>query len=146
MNTANPLPSELAADRFARRVAARLTSGTDDLPYDISERLRAARMQALAKRKVIVPVRRAAPAVMHAGNTAVLGGGNERGGWWSALVSAIPVMALLVGLVVINTAQDEQGNNEVAEVDAALLTDELPPAAYSDPGFVQFLKTTYTSN
>jgi hypothetical protein len=31
---------------------------------------------------------------------------------------------------------------EVAEVDAALLADDLPPAAYSDPGFVQFLKTT----
>ncbi|MBC7611256.1 MAG: DUF3619 family protein, partial [Polaromonas sp.] len=28
------------------------------------------------------------------------------------------------------------------EVDAALLTDELPPAAFSDPGFVQFLKVT----
>ena len=102
MNKANTLPTEMAADRFARCVTARLTSGTDDLPYDISERLRAARMQALAKRKVVVQVRRAAPAVLHSGNTAVLGGGNERSGWWSALVSAIPVMALLVGLVVIN--------------------------------------------
>ena len=27
-------------------------------------------------------------------------------------------------------------------LDAALLADDLPPAAYSDPGFVQFLKTT----
>ena len=61
MNKANTLPTEMAADRFARRVTARLTSGTDDLPYDISERLRAARMQALAKRKVVVQVRRAAP-------------------------------------------------------------------------------------
>ena len=146
MNTANTLPNEMAADRFARRVTARLTSGTDDLPYDISERLRAARMQALAKRKVTVQVRRAAPAVVHSGHAAVLGGGNDRGGWWNALVSAIPLMALLVGLVVINAAQDENGMNEVVEVDAALLTDELPPAAYSDPGFVQFLKTANTSN
>jgi hypothetical protein len=136
----------MAADRFARRVATRLTNGTDDLPYDISERLRAARMQALAKRKVTVQVRRAAPAVLHSGHTAVLGGGSERSGWWNALVSAVPVMALLVGLVVINVAQDEQGTNEVAEVDAALLTDELPPAAYSDPGFVQFLKTAHNGN
>lgn len=146
MNTANTLPNEMAADRFARRVTARLSSGTDDLSYDVSERLRAARMQALAKRKVTVQVRRAAPAVLQSGNTAVLGGGSERGGWWSALVSAVPVMALLVGLVVINTVQDEKGTSEVAEVDAALLTDELPPSAYSDPGFVQFLKTAHTSN
>ena len=27
-----------------------------------------------------------------------------------------------------------------AELDAALLTDDLPPAAYSDPGFLQYLK------
>lgn len=146
MNTANTAPAEMAADRFARSVAMRLTHGTDELPYDISERLRAARMQALAKRKVTVQVRRVAPAVLHSGNTAVLGGDKERSTWWSALVSAIPMMALLVGLVAINTFQDEQGTNEVAEVDAALLTDELPPAAYSDPGFVQFLKTTSHSN
>ena len=28
------------------------------------------------------------------------------------------------------------------KVDAALLTDDLPPSAYADPGFVQFLKTS----
>jgi hypothetical protein len=30
--------------------------------------------------------------------------------------------------------------NELAEVDSALLIDDLPPAAYADPGFLQFLK------
>ena len=29
---------------------------------------------------------------------------------------------------------------ELAEIDTALLVDDLPPAAYSDPGFVQFLR------
>ena len=28
-----------------------------------------------------------------------------------------------------------------AEIDAALLTDDLPPTAYSDAGFAEFLKT-----
>ena len=42
--------AEAAAERFALRVTARLSSGTEALPYDISERLRASRMQALAKR------------------------------------------------------------------------------------------------
>ena len=32
--------AEAAAERFALRVTARLSSGTDELPYDISERLR----------------------------------------------------------------------------------------------------------
>lgn len=140
--------AEAAAERFALRVTARLSSGTEALPYDISERLRASRMQALAKRKVTVPVRHAAPAavVANAGSTATLGRSGEGGGWWNALVSAVPLLALVVGLVVINIAQDERAANDVAEVDAALLTDDLPPAAYSDPGFVQFLKTSAQSN
>ncbi|MCZ8221888.1 MAG: DUF3619 family protein [Acidovorax sp.] len=140
--------AEAAAERFALRVTARLSSGTAELPYDFTERLRASRMQALAKRKVTAPVRRTAPAavVLGAGNTATLGRGGEGGGWWNALVSAIPLLALVVGLVVINTAQDERSANDVAEVDAALLTDDLPPAAYADPGFVQFLKTSAQSN
>ena len=125
-----------------------MTSGADELPYDISERLRASRMQALAKRKKDkVPVRLAAPVVVHNGSSAALGhGGKDSGSWWSALVSAVPLMALVVGLVVINIAQDESSANDLAEVDAALLTDDLPPAAYADPGFVQFLKTSATPN
>ncbi|CAN7351624.1 DUF3619 family protein [Acidovorax sp. Leaf78] len=150
MNTVQtPSPqAQAAADVFARRVTARLSGGTDALPYDIAERLRASRMQALAQRKkVAAPVRAAAPVVVNAGGTATLGrGGSERSGWWSALVSAVPLMALVVGLVMINIAQDENSANDVAEVDAALLTDDLPPAAYADPGFVQFLKTSAQSN
>ena len=50
------------------------------------------------------------------------------------------------GLVVINFSQDAYSTAEVAEVDAALLTDDLPPSAYADPGFVQFLKAGGTQN
>ena len=98
--------TQAAADRFAQRVTARLSSGTDDLPYDIAERLRASRMQALAQRKkAVAPVRVAAPVVVRVGSAAALGrGGHEGGGWWSALVSAVPLLALVVGLVMINSA------------------------------------------
>ena len=41
---------------------------------------------------------------------------------------------------------DEYRANEIAEVDAALLTDDLPPTAYTDPGFVHFLKLSVTEN
>ena len=30
-----------------------------------------------------------------------------------------------------------------AEIDAALLTDDLPPDAYSDPGFAEFLRSPH---
>lgn len=143
-----PTTSAEAAERFALRVTARLSNGTAELPYDISERLRASRMQALAKRKVPPPVRRTAAATVAVGSGPVvtLGRGSEGGGWWNALVSAVPLLALVVGLVVINAAQDERSASDVAEVDAALLTDDLPPAAYADPGFVQFLKTSAQPN
>ncbi|MFM2252087.1 MAG: hypothetical protein RJB68_424, partial [Pseudomonadota bacterium] len=43
---------EKMEDRIGREVGSRLSQGCDDLPFDITERLKAARMQALAKRKV----------------------------------------------------------------------------------------------
>ncbi len=150
MNRPPSVSAELFADRYARRVAARLTEGASALPYDISERLRAARMQALDKRRkpVTVPVRQAAtaPSVVAAGKgVATLGWGGEGGNWWRALVSAVPLTALLVGLVFINVTQDESSTSEITEVDTALLTDDLPPQAYTDPGFLQYLKTANES-
>ena len=55
--------------------------------------------------------------------------------------SVMPLIALVVGMLTINSVQNDNRAQEVAEVDAALLTDDLPPAAFSDPGFVQFLRT-----
>ena len=150
MNTASHSASpEQAAELFARRLTARLSADTDALPYDISERLRAAREQALAQRKKVVPVREwhHATAVQRQGHTATLGSGDHEGRtWWRALISAVPLVALLVGLVVVDSFQDESGATEVAEIDAALLTDDLPPAAYADPGFVQYLQSTTRSS
>ena len=54
--------------------------------------------------------------------------------------AALPLVALVAGLVLIHTILNDIRASDVAEVDAALLTDDLPPAAYADPGFVQFLK------
>ena len=150
MNTASHSASpEQAAELFARRLTARLSADTDALPYDISERLRAAREQALAQRKKVVPVREwhHATAVQRQCHTATLGSGDNEGRtWWRALISAVPLVALLVGLVVVDSFQDESGATEVAEIDAALLTDDLPPAAYADPGFVQYLQSTTRSS
>lgn len=136
--------SDAAADQFARRLTARLSEGTQDLPYDISERLRAARAQALSERKRPVLVHQTAPVVLAQGTSAALGWGSEGGSWWRSLMAVVPMVALLAGLVVIQFSQDEYSTLEVAEVDAALLTDDLPPEAYADPGFAQFLKTGAT--
>jgi hypothetical protein len=137
-NTPTTRPQSLQ-DRFGQQVAARLTAGVADLPYDLTERLRAARAQALARRKpAMVGVIAVAGA---SGGTASLNFGEEGLSWWSRIGSAVPLIALVAGLILIHTVQNERRANEVAEVDAALLTDDLPPSAYADPGFAQFLKT-----
>ena len=48
---------------------------------------------------------------------------------------------MAAGLIAINVIQDDDRTMEVADLDAALLTDDLPPEAYADPGFLQYLKT-----
>lgn len=131
-----------AQDRFGLRVAARLSAGSQDLPYDISERLRAARTRAVAQRRrefVVSPASQHTLLVQGAGSVA-LGGGDEGLNLWSRLASALPLLVLVGGLFVIQAVQNEQRAVEVAEVDTALLADDLPPAAYTDPGFAQYLK------
>lgn len=126
-------------DQFGRRLAARLDAATLELPHDVTERLRAARVQALSKRKVAALGE--ARAVQVSGGQATLGG-DEGPGWWHRLATALPLVVLLAGLVTIHVVQNDTRTQELAEVDAALLTDDLPPAAYADPGFVQFLKSS----
>ena len=133
--------ADILQDRFALKATSYLSAATADLPYDISERLRAARAQAVAKRK-IASVQAAGSMVNAGGGSAALSWGTPDGlGWWGRVGSVMPLIALVVGLLTINSVQNDNRAQEIAEVDAALLTDDLPPAAFSDPGFVQFLKT-----
>lgn len=133
--------TEILQDRYGLKTASYLSAGAADLPYDISERLRAARVQALAVRKLAKI--QAVPVAAGTGTGAVLTWGSDEGfSLWSRIGSVLPLVALVVGLLVINSLQADSFVDELAEVDSALLTDELPPAAFSDPGFLQFLKTS----
>ena len=144
MNNSHQYQNQLAEDRFGLRVTARLSDAADDLPYDISERLRAARMQALGKRKISVA--RTASSVAVSDGAATLTFGDEHFTWWDRVVAALPLLALVLGLITINVIQNDNRANELAEIDAALLTDDLPPTAYTDPGFAQFLKLNTGQN
>ena len=70
-----------------------------------------------------------------------LGFGTDGVSWWNRVASALPILVLAAGLVTIHVVQNERRASEVAEVDAAILTDDLPPSAYADPGFTQFLRS-----
>jgi len=126
-------------DRLGQALARRLNDHATDLPHDITERLRAARMQALAQRK-LEPLRNTLPQWVVAGahGKHPL---DEGLNVWSRLASALPLLALLFGLATIHVFQNEYRTNEIASLDAELLTDDLPPNAYTDPGFLIFLKS-----
>lgn len=125
-------------DRMGQNLAGLLTQACGELPHDLTQRLRVARQQALAVRK---PEPAPAHQVMAQGNSLTLSGPpNEGLGLWSILGSTLPLLALLAGLVTVQWLDREKAVSELAEVDTALLADDLPPAAYSDPGFIHFLR------
>lgn len=140
MTISRQYQTEILQDRFALKIAARLSDGCDELPHDISERLRFARTQALAKRKVVADYSVALP--LGSGPAATLGALEEHVSWWNRIGAVLPLLALVLGLVAIHSTQNERIAQEMAQLDAALLTDDLPLAAYADPGFSQFLKAS----
>ncbi len=128
--------------RLALRMTARLTERAAELPQDVTERLRFAREQALARAQAARAA--AAPhvtATVHNGIGTLSLGGEGGTGWWMRLAAWVPLVALIAGLVFIQRTHTQNQIVAAAEIDAFILTDELPPAAYSDPGFVEFLKT-----
>jgi Protein of unknown function (DUF3619) len=132
--------ADVLVDRFGFKVVGVLTSAQNQLPYDVTERLRAARMQALSKRKISTQVRMVEASTPQGGAIALHWGGSDGFGFWNGLASALPLVALVIGLMLIQSIQDEHRVNELAAVDTALLSDDLPPEAYADDGFTQFLK------
>jgi hypothetical protein len=140
MNRQQPRHFDLLMDRQGLRLTARLNAATAELPHEVTERLRAARERAIANRKVEW-VRQPA-AYGRAGQLALAGWGtDERMSWMGRLSSTLALCLLVFGMVGISEAQSELRARELAQVDIALLTDELPPAAFADPGFLQFLQT-----
>lgn len=129
---------DAAEDMLGRNIAARLSDTTDRLPHDISERLKAARMQALSKRKV-VKLQMATETSTSGGVVSLHMGNNDRS-LWNRIASLLPLLALIAGLITIAVVAEDNRTNDLAEIDAQLLTDELPPDAYTDPGFAQFLR------
>lgn len=117
-------------DQFGSQVQHLLNEAIPLAP-NAAERLRAAREQALARQRAAP-----APALQWADN--LLG---SLGGWSGmSLRVLLPFALLLAGLVGIYAWQQKQTLAEIEEIDALLLTDELPLDAYLDRGFQDWLK------
>jgi Protein of unknown function (DUF3619) len=166
MSSSNPstlTPDQLDAlqSRFAMRVCERLDNDHAPLPHDISERLRVARQQAMAaftsaRQLALVPAAKTAPASVAwaSGQVALAGAGHlvqhppsrttpeSSTGWGWRVACALPIFTLLLGFWGIHQWHQSEKIQAAVDVDVALLTDKLPPAAYADPGFEEFLQNT----
>lgn len=144
-NTKQPPDVAALEARFALRIGAQLNAAAEELPHDITERLRFARERALVRQlpePAARPARVAEAPLLQTGSATLgLGTSDPREGrGWRWLATLLPAAGLLLGLALINEWQWNEQIHEAAEIDAVLLADDLPPQAYSDPGFAQFLK------
>ena len=136
---------EALLSRYALRVAARLSQQSNLASHDVSERLRFARERAVEHARIQRAAVAVPSAVLHAGAAVlgVAGGPRSATPWWIRWASVLPLVALVAGLVLIQNQYVRAQISAAAEIDSALLSDELPPTAYSDPGFVEFLKAPH---
>lgn len=116
--------------QFANRIRQILNQGTRLEPR-IAERLRAARERALERRKL-----EREPALAWADN--VIGRFGGFGGF--SLRVLVPTALLVAGLIAVYGWQQEQRAADLEELDAQLLTGDLPIDAYLDRGFEAWLK------
>ncbi len=126
---------------FAYRVRHALNETLDDLPSSTTQRLAAARQAALARKKAHVDVRVTRSATVTA--SAGAGGGmfSQPINWLSRFGVVLPLLMVIGGMVGVYQYEQQQSIAELAELDAALLSDELPLSAYLDNGFNAYLET-----
>jgi len=114
-------------DDLARRIVQRLDRNLNELPADIVTRLADARKRALRAR--------VAPPSWRVRLAALVGGHRMM------LKVALPVAFLLVAAGAVFFLQTT-ASPDPFEVETALMHDELPIHAYTDPGFDTWLRNT----
>ncbi|MDD2809767.1 DUF3619 family protein [Rhodoferax sp.] len=133
-----------ALDAAGRQLAHRLLVQIDDMDPHTLQRLRAVREQAVDQRRNVLlqeaQLRHATASHSVQGHSLAF---QPYGKWPHQLTMAGMLLALVFGLWMINTIQSDNFVQDAAEIDNVLLTDDLPPAAYLDPGFKHFLKLSF---
>ncbi len=121
---------------FAYKIRRAMNQSAEALPEATLERLAKARELALSKKKESDPSAMLVVGGVLAGNQ---GMAFNQTPWFRKLVIIVPLMALAFGLYGLYQHEQQQQINDLAEIDAAVLVDELPPDAYLDNGFNAYL-------
>ena len=123
---------------LAYTVRRALNEQLDTLPETTTSRLAAARAAAMARKKADAP-RRAAVQPASIGRSGFHFGALFSGAALGRIAVAVPMFALVAGLAGIYQHEQKQHIADLAELDAAVLSDELPLTAYLDDGFNAYL-------
>jgi len=123
------------ADQFGLNAAALLRQGSQSLPAGVKDRLYAARLKAISLKK---PEKVRIQQHVLASSTGTWSSGSRS--FWDNVGWVAPLVVLVFGLIGIAQWQQDSRINDIAELDVALLTDDVPPDAYADSGFMGFLK------
>jgi Protein of unknown function (DUF3619) len=126
----------MTEQEFTSGIQRALNESATHLPYKVSHRLAQSRQAAMAKYS-------AQPVV---GVQAVLAGamstGNDLPYWRQALNLAFPAVIVAAALYAISATRDTAEVDATAEIDRAVLLDELPISTYTDYGYGVFLKNS----
>lgn len=114
---------------LAKKITQHLDYGTSKLEGRVQFRLQAARQHALE-----------AYAKPHHHFSLAWGGRSGHHGSHSPYRTWLPLAALLLGLMFITYWQTADQKNDLSEIDAHLLAEELPFHAFIDTGFDTWLK------
>ncbi|MEF8727789.1 MAG: DUF3619 family protein [Accumulibacter sp.] len=117
---------------FAYKLRQHLNRGLHELPGDTRSRLEAGRRLALARQKV---------AVRH-GVLAGVAGFLQQQADHLRLRQVALVLLVVLGIGTYTVWHAEQSISELEVIDSALLSDELPVAAFTDKGFAAWLKSS----
>lgn len=120
-------------NELARRIVEHLDAGVDQLDPATRERLLAARERALGRYRV-----QPAPVLGLAWAGQAIARVSEHR--FYSVRNLVAVTALVLGLTGLAIWNSLGPTNELADIDAGLLTDELPINAYLDKGFDSWLE------
>lgn len=124
---------------FAYKVRHALNEKLDDLPQNITENLASSRKTAISRKKKDSPLRVFVRQNAFAGHVGTFF--SDPAYYWMSRVGTLIVAAALVGgLMGMFHAEKQRNLREAAEIDIAVVSDELPPSAYLDNGFRAYLE------
>ncbi|MFK7966155.1 MAG: DUF3619 family protein [Burkholderiaceae bacterium] len=119
----------------AYAIVRALDRGTEQLSDDVTDRLAVARSAAL-------DAYAGKPAVARDTGRAKRSRRDTPPLFQRLAIAGVPAFTIVFGLVMIGQWSEQKRIEQVAELDAAVLLDDLPIAAYADKGFGVYLKNT----